>query len=58
MGDAGKHHMRHFVKLILNRRVQARVVVTKQIDPPGGNDVEISVSFTVEYENSFAFFDD
>ena len=42
MSEASKHDMFQLIKLVADGGVDARVGVTKQIDPPGTDSIEVA----------------
>ncbi len=47
MGEAGQHRVLELVELVLQRRVDARVGVAEQVDPPGADRVQVAFAVVV-----------
>ena len=48
MGRAGQHHVFDFAKLVDDGRIDTRVAVAEQIDPPARYGVEVAVSIHID----------
>ncbi|OIQ70594.1 hypothetical protein GALL_477910 [mine drainage metagenome] len=48
VGAASQHDMRQAVELVLERRIDARIGMAEQIDPPGAVCVEVAATRIVE----------
>ena len=47
MCEASQHHMLQRLKLVAQRRVDARIAMPKQIHPPGTDRVQIAVAIVI-----------
>ncbi len=51
--EAGEHDVVEAVELVLERGADGRVVVAEEVDPPGGDRVEITPAFVVVEPDAF-----
>ena len=55
--EAGQHRVFELVELVFQCRVDARVGVAKQVDPPGADAVQVAAPLMVEQPGAFAVAD-
>ncbi|MOA44328.1 hypothetical protein D3C78_1665940 [compost metagenome] len=57
MGETGQHDVIELLELIAQGRLDVRMVVAKQVDPPGADAVEVTPAFEVMQPYAFGFGD-
>ena len=53
VGEAGEHHVLQRVELRVERRVDARMAVPEQVDPPGADRVQDAAAFEIVEPDAF-----
>ena len=54
MGGARQHHVFDFAELVDDGRINARIAVAEQIDPPAGNGIQVAVSVLIDQPRALA----